>query len=497
MLTSNNIWLGTQESLDAVMRLNTFMLNPTKEALSVFGWDEDDEEEDQQEELYSGIGGRLIQVEDNVGIIHIKGSLVADYRWYNAWFGVVSYDEIRDAAIKLASEESIDSILLEINTGGGAVHGLSDVADLLSSIDANIKPVEAHTSSYVFSAGMWLASSARKITANRMSEQGSVGVIITMASLSEMYKKQGIDVKVVRAGKYKALANGMEPLSEQAIKEAEAKAEQIYGFFLDAVVRGRPGLSLANKDAWAEGKTFFSAESLSLGLIDEIQTFDKVVANLSSNYDNSNDQAQFSAAENTNTTLDNGEDMGNGKPTKKTVLSEEQLAAAALGAKVTAEEVESEEVESEEETENTEGETENTEENTDGETETSVDPKTPKAEAGEMGQLFAKLETMTSDKAKLEMKLEAKDTELESLRSELKALKPIVAASVERLQIALGQTPTDASELSAGGLANLYAKCDTKFKETFSVGGPKSQANAEDRSDADNVGGFCTIHKPN
>lgn len=489
MLTTNNIWLGTQESLDAVMKLNAFLQNPTKEALSVLGWDGEDE--DEVEELYAGIGGRLIQVEGNVGIIHVKGSLVTDYKWYNSWFGLVSYDEIRDAAIRLASEDSIDSILLEINTGGGAVYGLSDVADLISNIDRNIKPVEAHTSSCVFSAGMWLASAARKITANKMSEQGSVGVIVTMTSLSELYKKAGIEVKIVRAGKYKALLNGMEPISDEAVREVEIKAEKIYGFFLDAVLRGRPALSIANKDAWAEGKTFYSEESLSLGLIDEIQTFDKVVANLSSNYDNSNGQAQFSAASTDNTTLNNGEDMGNGKPAKKTVLNEEQLAAAALGANVKAEEAEEETT-----TEETEEEVENVEGGEGGEETEDSEASANAAVPGDFSAMLAEMTNLTKVNAKQESQIEALQAENDNMKASLASLKPIVSASVERLQIALGQTPNDTTELSASALAALYEKSNAAFAETFSIGGPKSQANVESRNEAANVdSSFCTIHK--
>ncbi|QZI91823.1 putative Signal peptide peptidase [Vibrio phage 51E28.1] len=499
VFTLSNIWLGTQDSLDNVIKLNGFLQSPTQDAKAFFGLE--DEEED--EPRFKGIGSHLLQVEDGVGILRINGSLTNRYSFWNKYFGVISYDEIRDAAVSLANDEEINSILLEIDTGGGAAHGLSEVADLVRNIDTNIKPVEAHTSMYVFSAGMWLASSARKITASPISEQGSIGVIITMMSYHELYKKAGIETKVVRAGKYKALGQPTEPLSEEVIAMAEEKADKLYGYFLDAMVRGRPGLSIANKDVWAEGKTFFADQALPLGLIDEIQSFDKVVAKLSSNYDNTDNQARSFSADNQPTLQQEGDTMA-AKGTKKTVLSSEaKLAAAQMGAEVEGEELDpkAEEQETEEEetagtegdetTEGTEGEEEE-EETPEGEA--SNNPATPEAS---VNPFAAEFKTLTKDNAKLELQVEGLEKDVTSANAAADALKPIAIAAVNRMQIALGQTPTDLSSMNASAIADMFTKTDATFNETFSVGGPRSAAMQENRGTAENVQtSFCPIHKP-
>ncbi len=491
LFTLSNIWLGTQDSLDNVIKLNGFLQSPTQDAKAFFGLE--DEEED--EPRFKGIGSHLIQVEDGVGILRINGSLTNRYSFWNKYFGVISYDEIRDAAVSLANDEEINSILLEIDTGGGAAHGLSEVADLVRNIDANIKPVEAHTSMYVFSAGMWLASSARRITASPVSEQGSIGVIITMMSYHELYKKAGIETKVVRAGKYKALGQPTEPLSEEVIAMAEEKADKLYGYFLDAMVRGRPGLSIANKDVWAEGKTFFADQALPLGLIDEIQSFDKVVAKLSSNYDNTDNQAHAFSADNQPTLQQEGDTMA-AKGTKKTVLSSEaKLAAAQMGAQVEGEEQDPKlEGETTEEEETTEGEEETGSEEETTEGDTSNNPAAPEAS---VNPFAAEFKTLTKDNAKLELQVEGLEKDVTSANAAADALKPIAVAAVNRMQIALGQTPSDLSSMSASAIADMFTKTDATFNETFSVGGPRSAAMQENRGKAENVQtSFCPIHKP-
>lgn len=485
----NNIWLGTQESLSSIMALNSFLESPTKDAKAFFGNDDDAEEEPR----FDGIGSHLIQVEDSVGIVRISGSLTNRYSMWNKYFGVISYDEIRDAAVALANDEDVKSILLEIDTGGGAAHGLNEVAELITKIDAQVKPVEAHTSMYTFSAGMWLASSARKISASNVSEVGSVGVIITMVSYHEMYKKSGIDIKVVRAGKHKALGNPHEPMSEVAVAEAEQKADKLYSYFLDAMVRGRPSLSIANKEAWAEGKTFFADEALPLGLIDEITSFDKVVANLAANYDNTEDEAQFSASNQLNSTLeDNGDNMT--KKAKKAVLDETALAAAASGAVVETEEVTTE-AGAEENVENTE--TEAPEAGAEVAPEGDASNAAP-APSMDMSSFMVTLQEQATKIAKLEANLETAETTIASLEAAEASLKPIAVSATNRLQIALGQAPTDLASLSASAIADMHAKTNKDFEASFSIGGPKSERLPEDRSSAANVDtdGFCTIHKP-
>lgn len=488
--TLSNIWLGTQDSLNNVIALNNFLQSPTQDAKAFFGMDDDEEEE----ERFAGIGSHLIQVEDNVGIIRINGSLTNRYSFWNRYYSVISYDEIRDAAVSLANDQEIDSILMEIDTGGGSAHGVSEVSELLRNIDQNIKPIEAHTSMYVFSAGMWLASAARRLTAAPIAEQGSVGVIITMMSYHELYKKAGIETKVVRAGKYKALGQPTEPLTEQVIAMAEAKADKLYGYFLDAMVRGRPQLSIANKDAWAEGKTFFSDEALPLGLIDEIQSFDMVVDKLSATYDNTDNRAQFSSADNQPTLQDEGDNMAKG--TKKAVLkSDAELAAAQMGAQVEstpAPEAEPEAPEADAGTPEAEADAGTPE---GSETpEANAEPEAPQASVNPFAEEF---KTLTKDNAKLEVKVEGLETQLNAAAAAEAALKPIALAAVSRLQIALGQTPTDMSSMSASAIADMFAKADATFSETFSTGGPRSEAMSQNRGDADNVStSFCTIHKP-
>lgn len=483
-----NIWMGTRESLDNIFRLNAFLSSPTQDAKAFFGMDDDDEESEQR---FDGIGSHLIQVEKNVGIIQVNGSLTNRYSFWNKYFEVVSYDEIRDAAVSLAGDEGIDEILLEINTGGGSAHGVNEVSELLSKID-QIKPVRAHTSMYTFSAGMWLASAARSISASPMSEAGSIGVILTMASYHQMYKDMGIDLKVVRAGKYKALGNPAEPLSEAAIAEAEQKADKFYGYFLEQMITHRPALSLANKDAWAEGKTFFADEAISIGLIDEIESFDKVVAKLSANYDNTNTQSPYSAANTTDNATLGTTTMGNKTTNKKTVLNEEALAAAALGANVKAEEAAEEATEEAEEeaAKATEEAEEATEENAEASTSAPTQNFDFSQFTSQITELSAKLATAESKNAQLE-------TANAKLEGDVAALAPIACQSINRLEIALGKGTTDLTGVNASVVADKFATLNTTFEKSYSLGGPRSQRSQEDRSEALNVdSSFCQIHKP-
>lgn len=222
----------------------------------------------------------ILQVVGNVGIISIRGSLInADIEPYWAkYVGVTTYPMIQKALVEATSDANLTKILLDINSPGGAVSGLVDTADLLSKIDKEQKPVYAYTGSMMASAGYWLGSSARRIESGRAALVGSIGVITTHMEYTEMLKKEGIAATVFRAGKYKALGQPVEKLTEAASDQIQDRIQAMYDLFVDHVAAGR-GVAASKVDSvMAQGREFVGQAAADAGLTDKVSTFETFLA---------------------------------------------------------------------------------------------------------------------------------------------------------------------------------------------------------------------------
>lgn len=222
---------------------------------------------------------RLYSRKGNVGVIEIRGPLVNSDSWMMEMLGMSTFPAIREALVFAASDPEVDQILLDIESPGGTVAGTNDTANLVRQVGVS-KPVTAFSDGLIASAAYWVGSAAAKIYVGETAIVGSVGILATLVSESEALKKDGIEVRVVRAGKNKVLNHPAEPISERAVEKTQEQADAMYDVFTAAVMKNRPLLKADKMNAWAEGNVYLGLDSIEVGLADGVSTFDKVLAQL-------------------------------------------------------------------------------------------------------------------------------------------------------------------------------------------------------------------------
>jgi signal peptide peptidase SppA len=211
----------------------------------------------------------MVDVQDGVAVITIQGSLVSGSSGYMRMFGVVGYADVQDALLQAVADKSAKSILLSIDSGGGAVAGVNDASKVIAEIN-KVKPVVTYTGGMMASAALWLGSSASKMYASETAITGSLGVLMVHASRARQLENDGIKVTVIRAGKDKALMNPYEDLTDKAMEDAQSKADALYDVFLSHVADSR-GMSLTAADAaFGQGREFVGKQAVKAGLIDEV-----------------------------------------------------------------------------------------------------------------------------------------------------------------------------------------------------------------------------------
>jgi signal peptide peptidase SppA len=266
MVMPDEIWAGTEHSLmQAVSAMqNVMALGATYSQVKP--------REEERPYLLSTLG--------SVGVIRIAGPLVNNDSAYNRYYNITSYADIRRAAIFAAQDSSIKVVLLDINSGGGMVSGISDTANLLATINKDLKPVVAFSDGGMLSAAYWTGATARKIYASNTANLGSVGVITTHIEMSKMLADAGVGVTVLRAGEFKALASNVEPLSDPARAQIMAQLEGTYKVFIEHVAAAR-GMSVEAADkSIGQGRVFLGQAAVAAGAADAITSFDDLVGTL-------------------------------------------------------------------------------------------------------------------------------------------------------------------------------------------------------------------------
>ena len=125
------VWAGSEGSYDAALTAEQGLAERTAS-----GQFDDDEDEDLP---------RLLSVEDGIATVSIKGPLVnSDSPWLQ-YFGMTGYPEIRAAMLAAAEDPEVTHILLDIDSGGGAVSGVDDTAKLIRMVNDRVKPVTTFT----------------------------------------------------------------------------------------------------------------------------------------------------------------------------------------------------------------------------------------------------------------------------------------------------------------------------------------------------------------
>lgn len=210
----------------------------------------------------------IYELHGSVGIIKIEGSLITGEAGIMRLYGMTGYQDIENAIVQGIKDPKAKTLMIYADSGGGSAKGVDNTGLLLKNAAA-VKPMSAYVET-AYSAAYWLTAAASHITIGNMGEAGSLGVIYIAMNRADQYAQQGIEVKVMRAGKYKALGNAYEKFSPEFEAQRQPKLDMMYEMFINHVAECR-GVSYAVADqVMGQGLEFMGQQALDAGLVDHI-----------------------------------------------------------------------------------------------------------------------------------------------------------------------------------------------------------------------------------
>lgn len=214
---------------------------------------------------------RRYDVEGRVGIVPLVGPMSKG----PSKFGGSSTVETRRALRHAVRNPEVDAIVLAIDSPGGHVAGVQDLADDVASLGRQ-KPITAHIDDLGASAAYWVGSQASRITANSSAEIGSIGTMAVLWDESKRLERLGIAVHVLSTGPYKGVGVEGAPLSSEALAYLQQRVHGINQHFLSAVERGRR-FSRAQLDLVSDGRVHGASAAQHLGLINHVQSLEQTI----------------------------------------------------------------------------------------------------------------------------------------------------------------------------------------------------------------------------
>jgi capsid assembly protease len=232
----------------------------------------------QSNQVNGGGAGNGIAVLPLYGMVTQRGNMVDDV----SGPGSVSTQQFAASLRQALTDESVSQILIDIDSPGGSVYGVAELADEIISARAQ-KPVIAIANSLAASAAYWIGACASEFYVTPGGEVGSIGVWQAHQDYSKAMDEAGVKTTLISAGKFKVEGNPYTPLDEDAQAFMQSRVDDYYAAFTKAVAKGR-GVSIAQvRDGMGQGRVLGAEAALASNMVDGIASLDDVVRKMRRN----------------------------------------------------------------------------------------------------------------------------------------------------------------------------------------------------------------------
>jgi signal peptide peptidase SppA len=201
--------------------------------------------------------------------------LLGDITQRGGFYGT-SADLYGKAFSQSVADPAVAAIVMEIDSPGGEVHGVDELASRIRSA-RGVKPIVASINTVAASAAYWIAAQADEIIASPSSEVGSIGVFSVFEDWSRAIDQQGVTLTLISAGEGKGLDQPGLAMTDELRGEIQGRVDSYYAMFVAAASKGRGVREAKVRDTW-KARMVGASEGVDLGMADSVGTIDDAIA---------------------------------------------------------------------------------------------------------------------------------------------------------------------------------------------------------------------------
>lgn len=215
-------------------------------------------------------------IRDGTAILPVKGPIMAHDNLFSFFFGGTTLDSFVKDFQKVINDDSVKSVLLDVDSPGGVAVGPYEVAEMIYKA-RDKKPIWAYVGRHGCSAAYWLASAADKVIANRSAMVGSIGVV-TAVPVQENPDSEGYrNIEIVSSN---AVNKRPDPRTPDGMAEIRRELDSLEAEFIGAVSKYRNVSADTVRRDFGRGGVVLGLEAKASHMVDELGTFEDVMSEL-------------------------------------------------------------------------------------------------------------------------------------------------------------------------------------------------------------------------
>lgn len=209
---------------------------------------------------------RTVTVRDGTAIIPVHGPIFRYADFFTAISGGATIEQLALDLTEADENPQIDQIILDLDTPGGMVAGVSEFAKMVRDTKT---PVIAYVSNQAASAGYWIASAADEIVLTDTGMVGSIGVVskfntskdkdtLEIVSSQSPYKRPDINTETGRA-------------------HVQSSIDMLADIFIETVANNRGASIDTVLNDFGQGGMLIGELAVQAGMADSVGTLESLI----------------------------------------------------------------------------------------------------------------------------------------------------------------------------------------------------------------------------
>lgn len=277
-------WAITPTALEQIIRVVSDDYNPADLAKAMHGIDLQKVMTDEGKFDFSAISAkdddhltntRRATIRDGVAIVPVIGPIFPRSNIMTVLSGATAISTLaKDFQVALDSD-SVHTIILNMDTPGGEITGVSEFAQMVYSARAK-KDIVTYVYGWGASAGYWIGSASKEIVVADTAEVGSIGVVAGYVDDREAMKKRGLEeIEIVSS---QSPNKRLDPKTAEGRDQIQTTVDQLAGVFISAVTKHRGIQEDEVLQNFGRGGMVVASRAVQLGMADKIGGLEGIIS---------------------------------------------------------------------------------------------------------------------------------------------------------------------------------------------------------------------------